>query len=79
MSDHLPDQPNSLREKARGYRSAATTETKSGRRRAYILIASEYDQLADAIEKELGADPDAEGRIVHEVPSVRAPKGSVEP
>jgi hypothetical protein len=61
--DPVPDRPEGLRAKAREYRAAAETEANPERRRAYMFIASEYDQLADALENEGAEDADAGGRI----------------
>ena len=79
QENRLPGHPDTLREKANAYRSAAATETKPERRRAYLLIASECDQLADAIEKELGEAPNADERTMQQTQSRRAPKGRDEP
>jgi hypothetical protein len=46
--------PDVLRKKAEAYRLAATLETDPERRRACMVVASEYDVLADAIESAFG-------------------------
>lgn len=57
MPNRLPDRPNSLRDKARAYRSAAATDSRPERRRAYKLMAAEYDNLANVIEKGVDTHP----------------------
>ena len=54
MSNVLPDDADSLREKARAHRANAVVELDRARRRAYLLIAAEYDRLADAVDLEFG-------------------------
>ena len=53
MSNGLPDDADSLREKARMHRATAAAELDHARRRAFMLIAAEYERLADAVEIEL--------------------------
>jgi len=46
------EEPEQLREKGREYRRRAEREANDERRRAYGLLASEFELLADAIEEE---------------------------
>lgn len=74
MPNRPPERPDSLRAEASAHRVAAAAETDPRRRRAYIFIASEYDSLADAIERELNdIDPPASACCME--PSPPLPSG----
>lgn len=72
MSNGLPDDADSLREKARMHRATAAAELDHARRRAFMLIAAEYERLADAVEVEVGEVMQPGERVEHTTRSHRS-------